>query len=140
MTRFLPVTVMNEIKIEAKIENISAVQDFVNVLLADCPPKIQNKIAIAVDEVFSNIARYAYYPEVGEVTVRVAASDEITIEFEDSGAAYDPLAKDDPDVSLSAEERDLGGLGIFMLKNIMDSVEYRRDGDRNILTIRKALE
>ena len=134
---------MNELTIEATIENMDAVLDFVRAHIEDCPPKIKNKIAIAVDEVFSNIAHYAYRsncPEARDVTVRVMAGDPITIAFEDSGAPYDPLAKDDPDISLSAEERDIGGLGIFMVKNIMDSVEYRREGNKNILTIKKELE
>ena len=101
--------------------------------------KIQNQIRIVVDEVFSNIARYAYHPEVGGATVRIAVDDDITIEFEDSGVAYDPLAKEDPDVSLSAEEREIGGLGLFLVKNLMDSVEYRREGNKNILRIKKSL-
>ena len=99
--------------------------------------KTQNQIRIAVDEIFSNIARYAYNPGVGGATVRIAVDDDITIEFEDSGAAYDPLDNEAPDISLSAEEREIGGLGLFMVKNLMDSVEYRRAGTKNILTIRK---
>ena len=128
---------MNELTIEAIVENTDAVLDFVRTRIGDCSPKTKNKMAIAVDEIFSNIARYAYHPEASEVTIRVTAGDTITIEFEDSGAAYDPLAKDDPDISLSAEERDIGGLGIFMVKNIMDSVAYRRERNKNILTIKK---
>jgi len=128
---------MNELIIEAKLENMDAVQDFISARIEDCPKKIRNQIGIAVDEVFSNIARYAYNPDVGGATVRIAVDDDITIEFEDSGAAYDPLAKEDPDVSLSAEEREIGGLGLFMVKNLMDSVEYRREGTKNILTIKK---
>ena len=130
---------MNELVIAAKLENMNAVLDFVNGKLEDCPVKIQNQIGIAVDEIFSNIARYAYLPGTGDATVRIAVNDDITIEFEDSGVAYDPLSREDPDVSLPAEERELGGLGIFMVKNIMDSVEYRREEDKNILTIRKKI-
>jgi len=130
---------VNKCIVKATLENMSAVLDFVNAHLEDCPPKTKNKIAVAVDEIFSNIARYAYHPEAGDVTVRISVGSDITIVFEDSGAAYDPLAKSDPDVSLSAGERDIGGLGIFMVKNIMDSVEYRREGDKNILTIKKGL-
>ena len=116
---------------------MDAVLDFINEHIKDCPMKIQNQIGIAVDEIFSNIARYAYHPEIGAATVRVAVSDDIAIEFEDSGVAYDPLSKNDPDISLSAEQREIGGLGIFMVKNIMDSVEYRREDGKNILTITK---
>ncbi len=95
--------------------------------------------SVAVDEIFSNIARYAYNPETGGATVRVAVGEDVTIEFEDSGVAYDPLAADDPDVTLSAEEREIGGLGLFMVKKMMDAVKYRRDGNKNILTIKKKL-
>ena len=130
---------MNEIIIEAKTENIDKVVGFINERLGDCPMKVRNKIEIAVDEIFSNIANYAYKPEIGGVTVRIAVGSDITIEFEDSGFAYDPLSKDDPDVTLPVGERKVGGLGVFMVKKIMDSVEYRREGDKNILTIQKSL-
>ena len=128
---------MNELIIEAKLDNIDAVLDFVNERISNCPVKIQNQIGIAVDEIFSNIARYAYHPESGGIAVRIAVENDITIEFEDSGIAYDPLSSDTPDTTLSAEEREVGGLGIFMVKNIMDSVKYRREGRKNILTIKK---
>ena len=126
---------MDELIIEAKLENFDTVLDFINERISGCPMKIQNKIGIAVDEIFSNIARYAYYPGVGNVGVRIAVDSDITIEFEDSGIAYDPLSAAAPDTTLPAEEREVGGLGIFMVKNIMDSMEYRRDGGKNILAI-----
>ena len=128
---------MDELSVDAKLENIEGVQDFIKARLGDCPQKIQNQIGIVIDEVFSNIVRYAYDRSAGSVAVRMAVDDDITIEFEDSGIAFNPLAHDDPDISLPAEERELGGLGIFMVKKIMDSVEYRREGNKNILTIRK---
>ena len=121
---------------EAKIENMESVLDFVNGKIKGFPPKIQNQIAIAVDEVFSNIARYAYQ-ETGGVKISVDVSNDITVEFEDNGAAFDPLAADGPDITLPAEERAPGGLGIFLVKKLMDSAEYRREGDKNILTIKK---
>ena len=128
---------MNELLIEATLENVDVVIEFINEQLEDSSPKIQKQIEIVVDEIFSNIARYAYNPDVGNATVRIAVDGDITIEFVDSGANYDPLSKDDPDVSLPPEKRRAGGLGVFMVKNIMDSVEYRREGDKNILTVRK---
>ena len=131
---------MNELLIEAKLENMDTVLDFVNERLGDCSIKIQNQIGIAVDEIFSNIARYAYHPEVGSATVRIFIGDDIIIEFEDCGAAYDPLISSDPDTTLSSEEREIGGLGIFMVKNIMDSIEYRRDGSKNVLIIKKKIK
>ena len=119
--------------------------DFINAQLEDSPElkdcslKIKNQIGIAVDEVFSNICRYAYYPSIGSVTVRIAIDNNINIEFEDSGMAHDPFSADTPDISLSVEERKVGGLGIFMLKKLMDSVEYRREENKNILLIKKKI-
>jgi len=131
---------MNEFFIEAKLENIDTLLDFVNTQIGDCLTKIRHQIGIAVDEVFSNIAYYAYHPGTGFVTVRVAVDEYITIEFIDSGVAYDPLGAADPDTSLAVEEREAGGLGIFLVKNMMDSVEYRHEEGKNILTIRKRLD
>ncbi|MDR0443177.1 MAG: ATP-binding protein [Treponema sp.] len=130
----------NELSIEAKPENMDTVLDFINEHLGDCPSKVRNQIGIAVDEIFSNIARYAYHPDVGGAVVRITVDNNITIEFEDNGIAYNPLSADDPDVSLSAEEREIGGLGVFMVKKIMDSVEYRREDNKNILTIKKKVD
>jgi anti-sigma regulatory factor (Ser/Thr protein kinase) len=132
---------MQELIIDAKIENLDAVMNFISSELeaADCPLKLQTQIAIATEEVFVNIAHYAYCPEVGGATIRVSVGDEVCIEFEDKGKRYNPLENCDPDITLGAEEREVGGLGIFMVKKIMDAVEYRREGNKNILTIRKGL-
>ena len=130
---------MNELYVEAKLENVDEVLAFIAGECAACPPKTLKQINIAVDEIFSNIARYAYNPEIGGASVRIAVGDEVTVEFEDSGRAYNPLAKDDPDVDLPSHERGVGGLGVFMVKNIMDSVEYRHEGNKNIMTIKKGL-
>jgi anti-sigma regulatory factor (Ser/Thr protein kinase) len=132
---------MKELLIEAKTDNLDEVLDFINTELetADCPMKLQMQIAIAVEEIFVNIAHYAYNPEVGGAAIRVAVGDEVIIEFEDKGKAYNPLLKDDPDITADAEEREVGGLGIFMVKNIMDAVEYRHEDGKNILLIKKAL-
>ena len=130
---------MNEIIIGAKPENLEMVQGFINEQLGACPPKIKNQINLAVDEIFSNISRYAYCHDNGTVTIRIAVEKDITIEFEDSGVAYDPLSAEEPDITLSAEERSIGGLGIFMVKKIMDSMDYRREDNKNILTIKKTI-
>ena len=138
--RYLKSTVIvDELYIEAKPENIDTVLDYVSDKLEGCPIKIQNQIGIAVDEIFSNISHYAYYPLVGGVAVRVAVGDDVTVEFEDGGVEYDPMTADDPDITTLPEDREIGGLGIFMVKNIMDSMEYQRNGDKNILTIKKKL-
>ena len=129
----------NELRIEARVENVDAVLDFVDERLAGCPDEIRNQFGVAVDEIFSNISRYAYHPGVGGVAVRVDVGDDISLEFEDCGVAFDPLKVREPNLAPPPEERAGGGLGIFMVKSIMDSVQYRRDGDKNIVTIKKSL-
>ena len=136
---------MKELTIEAKIENIEAVTDFVNEQLEalDCPMKAQMQIDIAIDELFSNIAHYAYNPEIGQATVRVEVIEDplaVTITFIDNGVPYDPLAKADPDTTLSAEEREIGGLGIYMVKKSMDDITYEYRDGQNILAIKKNLQ
>ena len=135
---------MKELTVEAKIENIEAVTDFVNEQLEalDCPMKAQMQIAIAIDELFGNIAHYAYNPEIGQATVRVEVVEDplsVVITFIDNGVPYDPLAKADPDTTLSAEERDIGGLGIYMVKKSMDDIAYEYKDGHNILKIKKNL-
>ena len=135
---------MKEITLTATLENIEAVTKFVDEQLEelDCPMKAQMQIDIAIDELFSNIARYAYAPNVGEATVRVESSDDpltVIITFIDKGVPYNPLEKEDPDTTLSADERQIGGLGIYMVKKSMDSMEYEYRNGQNILSIKKIL-
>lgn len=107
---------------------------------AGCPIKTQMQINIAVEEIFVNIASYAYAPETGSVRIRLQAVKDparALITFEDGGVPYDPLAKEDPDVTLSAEERKIGGLGIYMVKQSMDHVRYEYKDGKNILTLEK---
>ena len=135
---------MKELTIAATVENIEAVTDFVNEQLEalDCPMKAQMQIDIAIDELFGNIAHYAYNPEIGKATVRVEVVEDplsVVITFIDNGVPYDPLAKADPDTTLSAEERDIGGLGIYMVKKSMDEITYEYKSGQNILTIKKNL-
>ena len=133
---------MKELTIAATVENIEKVTDFVNEQLEalDCPMKAQMQIDIAIDELFSNIAYYAYNPDVGPATVRVEVVEDpmaVVITFIDKGVPYDPLTREDPDTTLSAEERDLGGLGIYMVKKSMDEVTYEYKDGQNILKIKK---
>ncbi len=133
-----------EIEIDASTDKLNEVIDFVDSQLEniECSMKTQMKIDIAVEEIFVNIAQYAYAPEVGKATIRVQVSDNpltVTITFLDNGKPYDPLAKEDPDVTLSAEERDIGGLGIFLTKKSMDDIRYEYKDGQNILTIEKNL-
>ena len=136
---------MKELTITATVENIDTVTDFVNEQLEamDCPMKAQMQIDIAIDELFGNIAHYAYNPDVGDATVRVEVMEDpmaVVITFIDNGVPYDPLTNADPDTTLSAEERQLGGLGIYMVKKTMDQVTYEYRDGQNILTIRKDLK
>ena len=136
---------MKELNISATIENIPAVTEFVDAELeaCGCPMKAQMQIDIAIDELFGNIARYAYNPDVGPATVRVEVTDSplaVEITFIDGGIPYDPLKKEDPDITLSAEQREIGGLGIFMVKKSMDSITYEYKDGKNILAIKKIYE
>ena len=136
-------TAMKEITLEATIPNIETVTDFVNQELeaADCPLKTQMQIDVAIDEVFSNIAQYAYTEPGGMATVGISITPEepreVTLVFKDSGMPYDPLKKEDPDVNLAASEREIGGLGIFMVKKTMDEVLYAFEEGQNVLTLKK---
>lgn len=135
---------MKELQIEARTEHLPQVLEFVDEQLeaVGCPMKIQMQIDIAVEEIFVNIAHYAYNPEIGTAMVRVEILDDpptVDITFIDHGVPYDPLAKADPDITLSAEERQIGGLGIFMVKKSMDDITYDYRDGHNILTIKKGL-
>ncbi|MDC7287508.1 ATP-binding protein [Blautia schinkii] len=135
---------MKELTIDAAVENIAKVTEFVDGQLEElgCPMKAQMQIDIAIDELFSNISHYAYNPEVGPATVRVEVADNpmsVVITFIDKGVPYDPLAKADPDITLSAEEREIGGLGIYMVKKSMDEISYEYKDGQNILTIKKSI-
>ena len=136
---------MKELTLAATLENIDQITEFIDqeLEMLDCPMKAQMQIDIAIDELFSNIARYAYAPETGDATVRFESSQDpaaVQITFIDRGVPYNPLVKADPDTSLSAEERQIGGLGIFIVKKNMDDVSYEfRDG-QNMLTIKKYLK
>ena len=133
---------MKELTVDAAVENIEVVTDFVNEELEklDCPVKARRQIDVAIDELFGNIARYAYSPDVGKATVRFSVEEdplEVTITFIDNGIPFNPLEKSNPDTHLSAEERPIGGLGIFLVKKSMDMVEYEYKNGQNILKIKK---
>ena len=135
---------MKELTIEAVLENVDTVIDFIDEQLAEygCGMKEKMAIDVAADELFTNIASYAYNLEKGNVTVRVEVfEDPLTVEitFIDNGVPYNPLAKADPDTTLSVEDRPIGGLGIFIVKKSMDAVNYEYKEGRNILTIRKKI-
>jgi len=135
---------MKEITLEAKIQNIPEATMFVDTELEalECGIRQQTQIDVAVDEIFTNIASYAYGSGTGEATIRFEfdeATRTVRISFIDTGMEFNPLEKDDPDVSLSAEERQIGGLGIFLVKKTMDKMTYLRTEGQNILTIYKKI-
>ena len=135
---------MKELIVAAAVESIETVTAFVEGLLEelDCPMKAQMQISIAIDELFGNIAHYAYPSGEGEAVVRFEAAEDmksVVITFIDQGVPYNPLTAEEPDTTLSAEERAIGGLGIFMVKKSMDEIAYRYENGRNILSIRKTL-
>ena len=135
---------MKELTLEAKVDNLDQVIAFVDEQLESvgCSMKVQMQMDVAVEEIFVNIASYAYGTGTGEAIIRFSHEtdpDKVVITFIDEGVPYDPLKKEDPDVSLSAEEREIGGLGIFMVKKTMDDMKYQWLDGKNMLTLIKNL-
>lgn len=136
---------MFELKLdEATLDRLTEVMSFMDGILEslDCPMRAQMQIDVAVEEIYVNIASYAYAPGTGPACLRVELREDprtLLITFIDSGVPYDPLAKPDPDISLPASERQIGGLGIFMVKKTMDDMIYEYKDGRNVLTLVKVL-
>ena len=142
MTRQAPEK--SELVIEASVDRLGEVQTFIDERLENvgCPSRTQMQIGVAVEEIFVNIALYAYAPGTGEAVVELETSDDpaaVTIVFKDRGTPYDPLARRDPDITSSAEEGEIGGLGVFMTKKLMDEVIYEYRDGQNVLTLKKRL-
>lgn len=128
------------LKVAASTDRLYEVQGFVNAMLeADgCPPATQKLIEVSLEELFVNIAHYAYPEGNGWAEIHASVGDgTAVITLVDAGIPYDQLKRPDPDVTLTAEERQIGGLGIYMVKKEMDDVRYERRDGKNILTIRK---
>ena len=128
----------------AKIEALSDVLGFVDLTLEEygCPMKIQTAVCVAIEEIFVNIAHYAYGDGEGDVTLGIGFDEEsrdITFRMTDKGAPFDPLKKPDPDITLPAEDREIGGLGIFITKKTMDTVSYAYENGENVLTMIKKI-
>ena len=132
---------------EAADENLEAVNDFIHEQIKpfSCQSQTLFQIDLAVEEIFVNISHYAYSPDQGTVQIDCSvektadAPAKVTVSFTDSGKAFNPLAIPDPDITLSVEEREIGGLGIFLTKKYMDSVLYERKDNQNILTFTKII-
>ena len=135
---------MKQMTLPARRKNIPLIIDFVNRELESlgCSRKTEAQIDIAIDELYSNIANYGYEEDDGQVTVTLDTDTvprTVTISFTDEGKPFNPLERADPDVTLSAKDRKIGGLGIYMVKKSMDDVSYEYKAGKNILTIRKTL-
>ena len=135
---------MKEITVTAETTRLEDVLNFIDRELENvqCSIKVRSQIAVAVEEIFVNIAQYAYRPEIGEATIQSTVNHDpliVTIQFFDRGKPYNPLEKNDPNTKLGINERNPGGLGIFIVKKTMDEIDYEYKDGKNILTIRKAL-
>ena len=135
---------MEALRIKALTDNLDRVLQYVDTALElmGCSMKNQIQIDMAVEELFVNIAHYAYKGTAGDAVI-LAGPDPKTgilrITFRDWGVPFDPLAKTDPDISLSVEEREIGGLGIFMAKKVMDTMDYKYENGQNVLTMTKKI-
>lgn len=128
----------------AELEKLDSVTAFVEEELekVDCPIKVITALDVCVEEIFVNIAHYAYPGKSGSAEISVnadPADNSIVIQFVDEGIPFDPLKRTEPDVSLGADERSIGGLGIFMVRKMTDEMTYEYTNGRNVLTIRKRL-
>ena len=135
---------MLELTLEATLESLPRVTAWIDEQLEalECPMKAQMQIDVAIDEIFGNIAHYAYPDQTGSATVRFehdAAANMVTITFIDQGVPFNPLENADPDTTLGAEDRQIGGLGIFLVKKTMDEVSYRFCEGKNILSLKKKI-
>ncbi|MCR4646225.1 MAG: ATP-binding protein [Oscillospiraceae bacterium] len=133
---------MYELNVAATVAKLNDVIEFLDEIMEkhDVPMKARIQINVAVEEIFVNIAHYAFPHGTGTARIEADLPDDrhgITLRFIDQGQPYDPLQKEDPDITLSSDERPVGGLGIFMVKKSMDDVSYEYKDNSNILTIRK---
>ena len=123
--------------------NLARVQEFVGDAAGDgCSMKLRMQLDLAVEEIFINICSYAYAPDVGDAEIRVRSLEEpaaVVVVFSDGGVPYNPLEKEDPDVTVLASERQVGGLGIFLTKQVMDELRYEYRDGKNLLTLVKRL-
>ena len=128
----------------AKLDALNDVLGFVEETLEgyECPMKVQTAICVAIEEVFVNVAHYAYGDGEGDMTLDIGfdeTSRTVTFRMADKGVPFDPLKKPDPDITLSAEDREIGGLGIFITKKTMNEVTYAYENGENILTMTKKI-
>lgn len=135
---------MKTITVPAEAGRLNEVSGFIEEELErlNCPLKARMGIALAVEEIFVNIVSYAYAPAGGQVEIGLEVAGQprqALIRFQDSGRPFNPLAREDADVTLAAEERKPGGLGILLVKKNMDEVNYTHEAGKNTLTLLKRL-
>lgn len=136
------VNLMKKITVDAVVENLQTVVDFVaeQLEVRECPMKVSMQIELVVEEIFVNIASYAYHPEIGAATFCMEFEENpsaVLMTFIDGGKPYNPLEKTDPDTTLDVDERDIGGLGIFLVKKNVDEITYEYADGKNILRMKK---
>ena len=133
---------MKTLTVDAKVENLETVTEFVDSFLEenDCPMKTEMQVNISIDEVFHNIVSYAYDEKNGKIEIQIESGDpvKLVLIFKDSGTPFNPLENADPDITLSSDDREAGGLGIFMVKKLMDNVTYSYENGQNILKLEKS--
>lgn len=136
---------MNELRIHATLKRLDEVQSYVHSKLdgIEVSQKTMNQIDIVVEEIYVNIAHYAYAPHEGDAVIWCGVIRDkenlLSIRFEDWGKPFNPLEKEEADITLPEEQREIGGLGIYMVKRMMDKVEYRYEDGKNILCVEKII-
>ena len=137
---------MEEIKVKATKDGMKTAMDRLEIFLekAHCPVKEKMECMIALEELLVNIVHYAYtHEEEGEIQIfyeviqQIPGNQNMQIILKDQGKAYNPLKKEDPDITLTAKRRKIGGLGIFMAKNLLDALSYEREAENNVLYLEK---
>ncbi|ORU00676.1 hypothetical protein D081_0658 [Anaerovibrio sp. JC8] len=130
--------------IEATLDNLGKVNDFVEEFLEErsCSSKVKLQMELVVEEIFTNIANYAYGDGIGKVTIEGSLEDnaaQFRLKFMDKGTPYNPLEQPEPDITAGADDRPVGGLGIFLVKKNVDDITYQHEDGQNILTVVKSL-
>ena len=125
------------------IETIPQLNEFIDLVAEEVglDMSLTMSLNLAMEEAVVNVMDYAYPDgQKGDVEIEVTADQEwMTFVITDTGIAFDPTTKEDADTTLSAEERPIGGLGIFLVRQLMDDINYKREGNKNVLTLRKKL-
>lgn len=135
---------MKSLTVNASADNLAGVLEFIDdeLAAAGSSMKTQFQIDLAVEEIYVNIVHFAYTPDTGDIIIQCDVCGEpplVEIQFIDQGKPYNPLDNPEPDITLTAEERAIGGLGVLMVKKSMDVVEYRYEDKQNIMKIKKYL-